>query len=101
MAQDECRQLSVSLATKPDAPRHAREAAAAIAEPATLNLTAINARFGGRIKLDAAGLALMGIEHSATEKSARLYRESDIGRICRALVVLCAEVQEAHASEVA
>ena len=67
-------------------------------DPATLNLTAINARFGGRIKFDAAGLALMGIEHSATDKSARLYRESDIGRICRALVVMCAEVQELQAA---
>jgi len=67
------------------------------AKPATLNLGAINARFKGCIKLDAAGLVLMGIEHSATEKSARLYRESDIGRICRALVALAVEVQESQA----
>lgn len=101
LAQDECRPLSVALATKPDAPMHAREAAAAIKatiEPATLNLGAINSRFKGCIKLDAAGLALMGIERSATDKSASLYRESDIGRICRALVVLCAEVQELQAA---
>jgi hypothetical protein len=39
----------------------------------------------------------MGIEHSATDKSARLYRESDIGRICRALVALAVEVQESQA----
>ena len=57
----------------------------------------INARFKGCVKLDAAGLALMGIEHSATDKSARLYRESDIWRICRALVALAVEVQEAQA----
>ena len=69
----------------------------ASAEPATLNLGAINARFKGCVKLDAAGLALMGIEHSATDKSARLYRESDIGRICRALVALAVDVQEAQA----
>ena len=67
------------------------------AEPATLNLGAINARFGGRVKFDAAGLALMGIEHSATEKAARLYRDSDVGRICRALVALAVEVQESQA----
>jgi hypothetical protein len=29
--------------------------------------------------------------------SARLYRESDIGRICRALVALAVDVQEAQA----
>ena len=72
----------------------ARQPVAVQAEPATINLGAINARFRGCIKLDAAGLALMGIEHSATDKSARLYRESDIGRICRALMVLAGEVVE-------
>ena len=74
-----------------------RASAPASHEPATLNLGAINVRFGGCVKFDAAGLALMGIEHSATDKSARLYRESDIGRICRALVALAVEVQEAQA----
>ena len=74
-----------------------RASAPATAAPATLNLGAINVRFGGCVKFDAAGLALMGIEHSATDKSARLYRESDIGRICRALVALAVEVQEAQA----
>ena len=39
-----------------------------------------------------AGLALMGIQHTATDKAARLYRESDIARICRALVALAGEV---------
>ncbi len=61
-------------------------------QPANLNLGDINARFGGRVRFDAAGLALMGIEHSATDKAARLYRESDIGRICSALVKLAGEV---------
>jgi putative phage-type endonuclease len=78
-------------------PAVARASAPATAEPATLNLGAINARFKGCIKLDAAGLVLMGIEHSATDKSARLYRESDIGRICRALVALAVDVQESQA----
>ena len=78
----------------PMPPVVARASVPASAEPATLNLGAINARFKGCIKLDAAGLVLMGIEHSATDKSARLYRESDIGRICRALAALADEVQE-------
>jgi len=78
-------------------PKH-EEAAPRADEPATLNLSAINAIFGGKIKLDAAGLALMGIEPSNRHQNARLYRESDLSRICRALVVLAAEVQELQAA---
>ena len=74
------------------APAPAQSPPPAPPEPATLNLGKINARFGGRVMFDAAGLAMMGIEHSATDKAARLYRESDIGRICSALVKLANEV---------
>lgn len=69
-------------------------------EPATLNLGAINARFDGRLKVDAAGLALMGINPAATDKSAKLYRESDFDRLCVALREFIGTVQAA-AAEVA
>jgi len=52
LAQDECRPLSQALASKPDAPMHAREAAAAIVqpspapEPARLTLDELDDRLG-------------------------------------------------------
>ena len=90
--------LAAAPVVVPMLPAIARASVPASAEPATLNLGAINARFGGRVQFNAAGLALMGIEHSATDKAARLYRESDIGRICHALVALSCEVQELQAA---
>lgn len=54
-------------------------------EPATLRLGQINERLAP-ISLSAQGLADLGITHSATDKAAKLYRESDFQRICRALI---------------
>lgn len=54
-------------------------------EPATLRLGQINERLAP-ISLSVAGLADLGITHSATDKAAKLYRESDFQRICRALI---------------
>jgi hypothetical protein len=55
-------------------------------EPATLNLTAINDRFGGALSVTAAGLAILGIQPAAQVKAARLYRESQFIELCDALV---------------
>lgn len=89
LAQDECRPLSVALASKPDAPMPAREAVAAIRpaanEPATLKLGDINARLAP-LSLSVQALAELGVAHSATDKAARLYRESDWLMICSAIV---------------
>lgn len=95
LAQDDCRPLSMALASKPDAPLHAREAAAAIAEPATLNLGAINARIAP-LSISAQGLADLGIVHVATDKSAKLYRESQYPLICAALVRHIGRVLQPH-----
>jgi hypothetical protein len=54
------------------------------AEPATLNVGAINARLG--FTVSAGLLANLGIHHTAREKNAMLYRESDWPRICVALM---------------
>jgi predicted phage-related endonuclease len=54
-------------------------------EPATLRLGQINERLAP-ISLSAQGLADLGITHSATDKAAKLYRESDFRRICAALI---------------
>jgi hypothetical protein len=96
LAQDVCKPLSQALASKPDAPMHARHAALGINEPATLNLGAINALFDGRVSFTVGGLAQMGIEHRATAGVAKLYRRSDVARICRALAALAGEVLEAQ-----
>jgi hypothetical protein len=56
----------------------------AATEPATLKLGAINERLG-HLTVTAQNLADLGITHSATDKSAKLYRESDWPRICRAI----------------
>lgn len=54
-------------------------------EPATLKLGAICDRLG--FTITAAFLAdTLGIQHSATDKAAKLYRPSDFARICNALV---------------
>jgi len=54
-------------------------------EVATLNVGAINAWLAP-IKVDAAGLVLLGITHSDIDKTAKLYRKSDCTRIRAALI---------------
>ncbi|MEI7375637.1 YqaJ viral recombinase family protein [Dickeya chrysanthemi] len=54
-------------------------------EPPALRLGQINDRLAP-ISLTADGLALLGIMHSATDKSAKLYHERDFSRICDALL---------------
>lgn len=63
-------------------------------EPATLTLGTINDRLAP-ISLSCAGLAELGITHSATHKAAKLYRESDFDRICQALM---RHVEHVHAA---
>ena len=67
------------------APIPMQPAPAAADEPATLKLGDINARLAP-ISLSAAGLAELGIAHGATNKAAKLYRESDWPLICAALI---------------
>lgn len=73
--------------------------AADISEPATLKLGEICARLG--ITMTAAFVAdTLGIAHSATDKAAKLYRESDFPKICRALAAhaeRCALAEPAEA----
>jgi putative phage-type endonuclease len=54
-------------------------------EPATLKLGDINRRLDP-LKIDAAGMAELGISPAKTEGAAKLYRESDLGRLLRELV---------------
>jgi hypothetical protein len=49
-------------------------------EPATLNIGAINARIAP-LKIDAAGLAQLGINPAATDKAAKLYTELQFARL--------------------
>lgn len=53
-------------------------------EPATLKLGDINARLAP-LRLDAAGMAELGITPARVEGSAKLYRESDFDRLLRAI----------------
>lgn len=55
-------------------------------EKPTLKLGDINEWLGGPVTTTAAGLALLGIEHSGTDKAAKLYRASDKHRIRLALI---------------
>ena len=67
-------------------------------EPATLKLGAICERLG--FTVTAAFLAdTLHIKHSATDKAAKLYRESDWPVICRQLTAHINAVREVHASE--
>jgi hypothetical protein len=62
------------------------EAARTIASGApTLRLGVINERLAP-IALTAEGLATLGFKHSATDKAAKLYHESEFESICAALV---------------
>lgn len=72
---------AVQMAEQVDMVKAAREA-----EPATLKLGDICARLG--ITMTAAFVAdILGIQPAATDKSAKLYRESDYQRIVQALIV--------------
>lgn len=53
-------------------------------EPATLKLGDINARLSP-IQISAAGLAELGISPARTEGASKLFRESDFGRVLRAI----------------
>ncbi|MFT0533979.1 YqaJ viral recombinase family protein [Castellaniella hirudinis] len=61
-------------------------------DPAALRLGQINERLAP-ISLSAAGLADLGITHTATDKAAKLYRESDFQRICAALILRISEAR--------
>jgi putative phage-type endonuclease len=67
---------TASVPSMPSAPR--------AGEPATLKVGEINARLAP-LKLDAAGLAELGINPARTEGAAKLYRESDYTRLLIAL----------------
>lgn len=54
-------------------------------EPATLKLGDIAERLGFALRGDFLA-DVLGIQHSATDKAAKLYRESDYPRICHALI---------------
>lgn len=66
-------------------------------EPATLTLGDINARLAP-LNLSAAGLAELGVQHTATRKAAKLYRESDFERICAAIISHINEIRELEAA---
>ena len=61
-------------------------------EPATLNLGSICARLGFTIS-GAFVADTLGIQHAATDKAAKLYRESQFPMICAALTRHIADVQ--------
>ena len=88
LAQDECRPLSVALASKPDAPMHAREAVAAIRpaanEPATLSLGTICGRLGFTVSGDFLRDTLH-VAPARTDKRAMLYTEGQFRTICAQL----------------
>lgn len=69
-------------------------------EPATLKLGAINDRLG-HLTVTAQNLADLGITHSATDKNARLFKESDWPRICVALANHIRKVCDEHAGAAA
>lgn len=65
----------------------------------TLRLGQINERLSP-ITLTADGLANIGFAHAATEKSAKLYHESDFPRICQALIARLTSAARAHAVQI-
>lgn len=76
----------------------AADAAPAEAEPATLKLGEICTRLG--FTVTAAFLAdTLHIQHSATDKAAKLYRESDWPRICRQLTAHISAAAELYAPD--
>ncbi|PWF25021.1 YqaJ viral recombinase family protein [Corticimicrobacter populi] len=67
------------------------------AETATLRLGQINERLSP-ITLTADGLTTLGFTHSATDKAAKLYRESEFPSICAALIRHIDLAHAAHAN---
>ena len=66
-------------------------------EPATLRLSVICERIG--ITMTAAFVSdTLGVPHSATDKAAKLYRESDFPRICMALASHAAAMSELYSA---
>lgn len=106
MLQDMDAGLSRTLATKPDAAMHAREAAAAIPapapkadEPATLKLGVICERL--QFTVSAAFLAdVLHVAPARIEGRAQLYTESQFRTICRQLVSHVGAMAELYAGEV-
>ena len=92
LAQDVCRPLSVALASKPDAPMHAREASAAIKaaplepvnEPATVNMGALADMLGFSLRADFIATVL-NIQPAGRAGAAVLYRPSQVPLIVAAL----------------
>jgi len=72
-------------------------AARAPTDDATVRLGQLNERLAP-IMLTAEGLARLGFSHVATDKSAKLYRESDFVRICAALQRHLVAVAQAKAA---
>jgi hypothetical protein len=68
-------------------------------EPATLKLGDICAMFGPGFTMTAAFVETIGVKHSATDKAAKLYRPSDVPRICAALQKLAGQVAARELSE--
>lgn len=65
-------------------------------EPATLKLGTICERLG--VTMTAAFVAdTLGVKHSATQMTAKLYREADFARICAALAKHAGAMAERHA----
>lgn len=88
LAQDECRELSKALAADPAAPPHAREAAAAIAAPLpepTMTLGEFNT-YIAPLRIDAAGLELLGFKVARTFKAAKYYNDTDKAAMVAAMV---------------
>lgn len=76
--------------------------ASRVDEQATLKLGDICAMFGSGFTMTAAFVAeTLGVQHSATDKAAKLYRPSDVARICAALQKLAGEVAVRELAEVA
>jgi predicted phage-related endonuclease len=73
------------------------DAARAPADDAMLRLGQINERLAP-IVLTSEGLSRLGFAHVMTDKSAKLYRESDFHRICSALMRHIAAVQQPKAA---
>ena len=89
LAQDECRPLSVALASKPDAPMRAREAVAAIRpaaiEPATLTLGMICERLQFTVRADFLADVLHVSPAKVEGKRPGTYTESQFQTICSQL----------------
>jgi predicted phage-related endonuclease len=86
-AQAQTEQQNIPENIPAPAPAHVTpiDAARAPADEPLLRLGQINERLAP-IAITAEGLARLGFAHALTDKSAKLYRESDFHRICAALI---------------